>query len=367
MKEEFLHFLWKTKRFECTNLITTEGDPIQILNFGQYNQNSGPDFLNARVKISGTIWAGSVEIHIFSSDWIKHFHSSDDAYNNVILHVVLEEDKPIFQKNNCRIPCLELRKRIPSKVYKKYLQLKGKKTWIPCSKSIHRVPEINRKLWMSRVMVERLEQKIIHLESLLKEYNGDWESAFFSFLGRYFGGKVNTDTFEILTKSIPFKTILKERNRLLSIEAIFFGQSGLLDDAENATYVNKLKKEYAFLKQKHQLQSINKVMWQFSKLRPQNFPTIRIAQFARLYFQTTNLFSKSLVASSLEELENMLNVEVSDYWYTHYSFSRNSPKIRKRLGKNTIHMLIINAVSNSITFTSESLIIFRFTFKDRHK
>jgi len=344
MKEDFLYYLWRLNRFDQFDLKTTSGDEIIIQNNGELNRDSGPDFLNARIKIGDTLWAGNVEMHLKSSDWINHKHQNDTAYDNVILHVVLDEDQPIHRKNGNQIPCLELRKRIPPKISKTYTKLIQNDHWIPCQNLIHKVPEITLNLWLDRLMVEKLEIKIIEIEKSLILNKNNWEETFYQFLSRNFGVKVNAEPFEHLAKSIPLMTLSKHKSNLLQIEALLFGQAGFFDDKLIDDYPIKLQKEYQFLKRKYNLKPIRKDSWKFMRLRPANFPSLRIAQFATLIFQSVHLFSKMLAAKNIKEIENMFDVKISNYWQNHYVFDKPSIKRNKSLGKNAIHLLIINTI-----------------------
>lgn len=344
MKEDFLYYLWRMKRFDFNNLKTTSGEEITIQNSGELNNDSGPDFLNARIKIGDTLWAGNVEMHLKSSDWMTHQHQKDAAYDNVILHVVLEEDQPISRKSGEHIPCLELRKRIPPKISKTYKRLIQSGHWIPCQHLFHEVPKITLDLWLDRILVERLETKIIEIEKSLVLNQNNWEETFYQFLARNFGVKINAEPFEQLAKSIPLLTLTKHKSSLLQIEAILFGQSGLLTNHLKDSYPKKLQKEYLFLKRKYTLKPIKGDSWKFMRLRPANFPTVRIAQFATLVYQSIHLFSKMLAAKNVKEIENMFEVKISNYWQNHYVFDKKSIKRNKSLGKSAIHLLIINTI-----------------------
>ncbi|MFN7115349.1 MAG: DUF2851 family protein [Saprospiraceae bacterium] len=345
MREELLHYLWRTKRFEVNNLKTTQGDPVQILHSGDYNTHSGPDFLNARIRIGDTTWAGNVEMHLCASEWLRHGHASDKAYDNVILHVVLEEDVPITRANGERIPCLEMKHLISQKLSAKYLELLHSEKWIPCEAQFAQVSEMTRTLWLERLLVERLEQKTAIIAEALAQNQQNWEETFYQLLARNFGVQVNTEPFELLAKATPLLTLAKHKNSLLQIEALLFGQAGLLAAEFAEDYPNQLKKEYAFLQKKYGLMSLKAESWKFGRLRPANFPTVRIAQFATLIFQSNHLFSKMLVATNVAEIENMLEIKLSNYWLTHYRFDKASPKNEKKLGRNTIHLIIINTIA----------------------
>jgi len=344
MREDFLHYLWRMKRLDFSDLHTTEGEQLQIIQVGRHNQHAGPDFLEARIKVGTTTWAGNVEMHVQSSEWIDHQHHKDKTYDNVVLHVVLEEDQAIFRHNGERIPCLELRKRIPAHLSKNYLRLQHNEYWIPCQHQFHQVNEMTRNLWLDRLLVERLEQKTVYIAERLKHNVNNWEDTFYQILARNFGVKVNAEPFELLAISTPHKLYAKHKNQLFQIEALLFGQSGLLEDDFEDAYPTALKKEYAFLRGKYNLTPIKKESWRFLRMRPANFPTIRIAQFANLTYQSLHLFSKILEVETLADIEALFQVKLSDYWHTHYVFDKEASIRPKTLGKSTIHLLVINTI-----------------------
>ena len=346
MKEELLHYVWRTKRFEFLNLKTTAGEPLEILQFGVYNTDAGPDFFNARVQIGDTIWAGNIEMHLKASDWYKHQHQHDRAYDNVILHVVLEEDEVIVRSNNSRIPCMEVKRRISPKLVQNYQKLIRSAYWIPCQEQLVGISNFTLQFGMERLLIERLLSKASRMTSVLQEQKNDWDDVFYRFLARNFGLKVNAIPFEDLARTLPLRLLLKHKDRLFQIEALLFGQSGLLEDEFEDTYPRKLKQEYAFLRQKYSLQPLKKESWKFLRLRPANFPTIRIAQLATLIYQSHALFGKVLAAANIKEIENMFEVKLSNYWKDHYRFDKLSTvKAKKALGKSTIHLFVINTIA----------------------
>ncbi len=344
MREDFLHYLWRTKRFNLDNLVSTEGAPLQITHFGKHNHHAGPDFLEAKVQVGETLWAGNVEIHINASEWIAHKHQEDSTYDNVILHVVLEEDQPIYRSTGERIPCLELRRRIPPKIIKTYQKIVHNEHWIPCQHHFYSVPMVTKNLWLDRLLVERLEQKTVPIAERLANSNNAWESVFYELLARNFGVKINAEPFELLAKSTPLNLFAKHKNNRFQIEALLFGQAGLLTVDFTDNYPKSLQKEYQFLQKKYNLQPIKKESWRFMRLRPANFPSIRIAQFATLIYQSTHLFSKILEAENIKAIEKLFKVSLSEYWLNHYIFDKPSAERKKTLGKSTIHLLIINTI-----------------------
>jgi hypothetical protein len=340
--ESFLHYVWRLKRFDFSNLQTTEGEKLHILDWGQYNTNAGPDFLNARISIGFTLWIGHIEIHVLSSDWLKHGHGNQ--YDNVILHVVLEEDEWIYNSSGCRLPCLELKKRIPKKLLGSYQKLLRNEFWIPCQHHFPKVNSITKDLWLERLLVDRLEDKLAVQKNRFIANNHDWEASFYQFLARGLGMKVNAEAMDELSQRVPLSIIRKHKHSLFQLEALFFGQSGLLRDTIEEAYPQKLLKEYRFLSKKFDLEPMTGAQWNFLRLRPANFPSIRIAQLATLHYQTDNLFQKTLVAETLPELNNMLELKLSNYWHDHYRFGKSSKPQFKRLGKTSKHSLIINTI-----------------------
>lgn len=344
MKESFLHFLWRWRRFDAQNLLSTEGQPIEILHPGEYNDHAGPDFFNARLRIGDTTWAGNVEIHLRASEWFAHRHSDDRAYDNVVLHVVLEEDQPVLRANGERIACLELRHRIPPKIWETYQRLEHEQAWIPCESFFPNTPDIVRLNWLDRVLVERLEQKNAAVAEMLAATGNHWEEAFYRVLARNFGLKVNAEPFEALARSLPLITLAKHKSSLVQVEALLFGQAGLLEEKFADTHPLELQREYRHLAHKYALVPLAASQWKFLRLRPANFPTVRIAQFAALVHQSAHLFSKILEANTLRELENLFEVQPGDYWRDHFQFDKPSVRRAKPLGRDFVHLLVINTI-----------------------
>lgn len=344
MSEEFLQYIWENSLFETAGLLTTNGLPLEIINTGKRNTDSGPDFFNAWVKIDGTIWVGNVEIHRLASDWERHNHNADNAYNNVILHVAEIMDKPIFRSNGEEIPAVVL--RYPVALKTNYQKLLDAKTWISCQSQFHKIDPIVLQLGFNRLMIERLEDKTSEITERLNQNNHNWNETFYQELARMFGFKVNAVPFELLAKATPESILAKHKNSLFQLEALLFGNSGLLNDQLlGDDYFMELRKEYSFLYQKYKLKPIESHLWKFMRLRPGNFPTIRISQFAALIFRSNGLFSKIIAIEHLDELQQLLKVEASEYWNSHFSFNKNSTlKLAKELGLSSINTLIINVV-----------------------
>lgn len=344
MQEDVLHYIWLYKKFEFTNLKTTNGLDIVITSIGQHNHNSGPDFFNAKLEIDGQLWAGNVEIHVKSSDWYLHTHETDNAYNNVILHVVWDYDAEIFRKNNSEIPTLELKPIVNKDFYAHYLNLySNKNQWINCENSFASVSNFTFTNWMERLYFDRLEHKSELISTLLEQSKSNWEAVLFQLLAKNFGLKVNADAFLELSKSLDFTVVRKHQQNTLQLEALFFGQAKLLHEYVEDVYYKTLQKEYQFLKQKFNLSPMQGQL-QFFRLRPANFPTIRISQLANLYSTQHQLFSKLMQAETLKELYIILDVGVSEFWERHYTFSKTSKSQKKILSKKFKDLLIINTI-----------------------
>ncbi len=345
MPESFLHFLWRWRRFDAHNLLTTAGQSLEILHPGEHNTHAGPDFFNARIRIGDTLWAGNVEMHLQASEWLAHRHQEDPAYDNVVLHVVLEEDRPIQRRSvGSVLPCLVLQGRIPPLLLATYQRLEHERAWIPCEGFFAATPDIIRLNWLDRVLVERLEQKTAAIADLLVTTGNHWEVAFYQLLARNFGLKVNTEPFEALARSLPLPILAKHKNNPLQVEALLFGQAGLLSGIFAEAYPQILAREYRHLAHKYGLTPLTASQWKFLRLRPANFPTIRLAQFAALVHQSAHLFSQTLETDSLRSLENLFAVQPADYWLTHYQFDKVSHPRSKLLGRDFTHLLIINTI-----------------------
>lgn len=344
MKEDFLHYVWQYKKFDFSNLKTSNGDLLVILNSGQYLQLSGPDFFNAQIILNEQKWAGNIEIHVKSSDWYLHQHEKDENYDNVILHVVWENDAPIFRKDNTEIPTLELNKYVSKEVSENYLKLKTQKSWIYCENEIASIEDFTFKNWQERLFFERLERKEIPILELLKETENDWEAVLFCMLAKSFGLNTNGEIFLKMAKSIPFSVIRKESFEVENLEALLFGMTDLIPVQPEDNYTKALKNQFEYCVQKHQFEKKNIEPVQFFKHRPDNFPTIRLAQLAMLYHVHQNLFSKMISISKIDDFYQLFDISVSDYWQTHYQFDKESPRKKKKFSKSFIDLLVINTI-----------------------
>ena len=347
MKEDFLHYVWKFTKFNSLSLQTEEGEVINIIKLGTHNQDeSGPDFFNAQLQIGAQQWAGNVEIHIKSSDWYAHGHHHDPAYQNVILHVVWEDDMEVFRADQTKIPTLVLRDKVQDSATKNYQDLlKNSLKWINCESDFALFEEFKLKNWLERVYIERLEEKSNQIQSLLQSTKNNWNAVLFSLLAKNFGLKLNGDSFLSLAKSIPFQVIQKCTQNQFQLEALLFGQAHLLENQniENA-YYQSLVDEFSYLQQKFQLKNKSVLPVQFYGARPTNFPTIRLAQLASLFNLHQHLFSKLIKSTTREEIQDLFKIEVSAFWQTHYTFEKESKPRKKQLTTAFIDLLIINTV-----------------------
>ena len=345
MREDFLHFLWRWRRFDARNLATSDGQALEILHPGEPNLHAGPDFFNARVRLGGTLWAGNVEIHLNASDWLAHRHDTDPAYDNVVLHVVLDEDQRLRRPNGEPLPCLALRERIPPQLLEKYFRLEHERAWVPCEKTFGAVPEIVRLNWLDRLLVERLEQKTESIARVVEATGHNWEETFYRVLARSFGLKVNMEPFEALARSLPLRLLAKHKDQLFQLEALLFGQAGLLAEQFEDDYPRALAKEYQFLRHKYGLQPLAAGQWKFFRLRPAGFPTIRLAQFAAVVYRSAHLFSQILETGSTAETEQLFSAEISEYWRAHFRFDKTAVRQPKPPGREFVHLLLINTVA----------------------
>ena len=344
MSEELLHHIWKFLLFDTENIMLESGEELKIVNVGLHNTDAGPDFFNARIKIGNTLWAGNVEIHTNASDWHKHQHQQNKAYDNIVLHVVFNVDDLIKRNNGEALPTLSLRDKINSKYLTNYSYLKTSTSWIPCEKRFSETDVFVLNNWLDRLMIERLEQKSEMITRYLKLNHNDWEETFYQFLARNFGFKINADAFELLAKSLPNGILAKHKNNLFQIEALLFGQAGMLEKNFSDDYPQQLQKEYLFLKKKFKLKNIEPHLWKMLRLRPVNFPTVRLAQFARLINVSSHLFSKIMEIEKVEDAFQLLRVSASDYWNTHFDFETKSRNQLKKLGKTAVENIIINTL-----------------------
>ena len=353
MKETFLYYLWE-HRLVKGPLATTEGIPLEIVEPGFRNTDSGPDFLEAKVRIGGQLWAGQVELHVRTSDWNRHGHQHDKAYRNVVLHVVYEHDQ-----NVNGIPVLVLKGHFDPLLYHRYKQIVLSQRWIACERHLSEIQPFTRNTWLERLAIERLEEKTRNVEKLLRSNQFDWEDTLYRLLMRYFGMKVNNEAFETLASLLPFKTLLKHADHLEQVEAMLLGCAGFLNHPFEEAYPRLLQREFKVMQAKFGLLAMPEERWKFMRMRPINFPTVRLAQLAQMVYRHGCLFSKIKTAKTAEDIKALFDVKASEYWDTHFRFGVGlSPSVGlpqcdspttmgnrpKHLGEGTADVLMINAV-----------------------
>lgn len=341
--EELLHFTWQHQFFNREDLQTESGEALFIIRPGNLNTHSGPDFFNGQIRIGSIIWVGNIEIHLKSSDWYAHHHQNDTAYSKVILHVVWEHDREVFQENGNPIPVLVLKGRVRKKLIENYNRLQKQKSWIPCEKEIKDVDQLAKIQMLDRMMIDRLERKAKRIEQLLSMHKNDWEAVFYQLTARYFGFKVNALPFELLAVNTPYSLFRKYLHQEIALNALLYGQAGFLEKDIKDEYHQLLKREYVHLKRLHHLVPMEQSLWKFMRMRPSNFPTIRISQFINLFRQNSRIFDSLRSCSSLQEINQLLNIQANSYWDSHYQFGKKSSKQSKKLlGNNARDSLIIN-------------------------
>jgi hypothetical protein len=343
MTEDFLYYIWQYKNYKHS-LKTIDGRDVKVLSVGERNYGSGPDFSAAKVEIDNTIWCGNIEMHIKSSDWIKHGHDKDEAYDSVILHFVYENDMDIITIGGNMLDVVEIKGNIKESQYVKYKELLGSRNWISCSNQINKVQDIILYSWLDRLLIERLERKTEEIEQSLIINNNNWEQTFYIYLARSFGFNTNSDAFEQLASLTPIDVLARYKDSIFQIEALLFGQSSLISAKLNDEYSKELIAEYNFLKTKHKLQSVFSYQWKFLRMRPVNFPSIRIAQFAQLIHKSSHLFSSVISAYKLEDLSSFFDVETSEYWRDHYVFGKKTKSRKKAFGKSSFDLILINTI-----------------------
>lgn len=344
MHEAFLHHIWKHRLYEPEQLQTTEGEPIQVLHPGRHNHDAGPDFFDARLQIGDTLWAGNVEIHRQASDWRQHGHHTNPAYNNVILHLVDRPDATAY--NSLGAPVLTAKLPYPAGLLENYQQLLQNDAWVACQDRLAEIDPFVVRFWLGQLAIERLQRKHADIENLLSTNHNNWEETFYQHLARSLGTHVNAAPFEQLARSVPQTMLAKNKDQLLRLEALLFGQAGMLHEAspQPEPYYQSLQQEYHHLKAKYQLRPLEHSQWKYMRLRPANFPTVRIAQLAALVHQSEHLFARVLQTPSLADLQQFFDVEASVYWQTHYNFFRPSKASPKKLGKTAFDTLVVNAI-----------------------
>ena len=348
--EQLLQYVWKHKILPLECLETTDGKALEIIDPGLHNRNAGPDFFNAKLRIGNTMWVGNVEIHEHSKDWFRHGHDSDPAYDNVVLHVVEDVDCDVTNSRGEFIPQIKL--CVPVTVTLNYKELLNADAYPPCYRIVPELSQLTVHSWMAALQTERLERKTLDIARRAERADGSWEDAYFITLARNYGFGINGDAFEQWAYNVPLNQVAHHRDDIFQIEAIFLGQAGLLDidaipakyqkEAMNDGYFNRLKNEYKYLAHKFSLTPMNRTMWKFLRLRPQNFPHIRISQLATLYHERKTSLSQLVECMNVDEMRRMLSTHVTEYWATHYTFGAESASNSKSMSPFSINLLMIN-------------------------
>lgn len=341
--ESLLHYVWKYRLYTSV-LTTNEGKEVYVIDPGITNSDAGPDFFNAKIKEGDTVWAGSIEIHKRASDWFKHGHDKDKAYDAVVLHIVEEDDVPVFRSTGEKISQLVL--PVPSYIRQNINQLLSSKSILPCASIIKDLDPFLLSSWLNVLASERLERKMQDVFTLLKQQNEDWNEVFYILLTRNFGFGLNSEAFQQLAVSLPLRYIRKHRHSISQVEALFFGQAGMLKDEYGDEYYRLLRREYEFLSRKFDLKAVDASQFKSMRVRPIGFPHLKIAQLSMLWFTHDTLFSQLLEANTLNEIRAFFRFQPSDYWLTHYSFRHQSPERSKTIGENAINIIIINTVAS---------------------
>lgn len=344
MKEEFIAYLWKNCLLQQESLYTTDHEQVRIVDPGLVNNDAGPDFFTSKVRINKTLWVGNLEIHVLASDWYRHEHHLDPAYDNIILHVAYEHDREVFNSQGKRITCLEIKNHFQKHLLNNYMDLKHARSWVPCQNSLSTTDGFILRSWLSRLLAERLERKSEEIRQYLQYFTGDWEKTFYFMLARNFGFKVNASPFGLLIQRTPMSLLHKNRDNQEVLEAILFGQAGMLGKVFHDEYPQRLQAEYAYRQKIYGLKPVDGSLWKFCRMRPANFPTIRIAQIAKLLHQEEKLFERCLQATNKQQLTAMLKVTASDYWTDHYQFDVASVRKVKQVGPDTLENILINTM-----------------------
>lgn len=355
LNEDILQFIWQHKLFKPKPLITKSGNTIEIINPGDLNVDAGADFFNAKIKLKNITLAGNVEVHVNSSDWLKHKHQNDSSYDNIILHVVYNADRLIPQNTNNQVEVLELKDYIPEHVLNNYKKLIQSKQTLPCSTHLKDIDSLKVSAWLNRVAIERLESKVEGIEKSFANFNNDFTQTFYATLLKNFGFKVNSLPFELLATYLPFNIVLKHSDNQKQVEALLLGTAGLLDDFFNDKYIQSLQNEFEFLKNKYKLSVLKKGIFKYSRLRPANFPGLRLAQFAQLICEYPKLISHPQDFKSVKELTKCLTVELTGYWKNHYKPDGIKSKNDLKLGEASIQNILVNTFSYFFFFYGKKL------------
>jgi hypothetical protein len=345
MSEEFVNYIWQHKLFNFDNLIeSVTSKRIQVIDVGTRNNNSGPDFFNAKIKIKETIWAGNIEVHLKSSDWFKHNHQHDAAYDNIILHVVYLNDTTILRKSGEPIPTLEIKNKFNEAILENYEKFISNPNWIPCANQLINVDQFTQFAWLESLCIERLGIKSQAIEIELIQTRHDFQEIFYRQLYRSFGFNINGHAFELLAKSMPFQVMSKHIDRNDQVEAFLFGQAGMLNQPFSDAYPVALSKEYKFLSEKYNLKAIDPKLWKFLRMRPSNFPTIRMSQLAKLLQATSGILTGLFEIKRLTDIKSFFRIEANKYWLDHSDFDKPSKPKSIRIGIASIEIILINTI-----------------------
>ena len=355
LNEELLQFIWQHKLLKPLPLITQSGEEIFVLKTGERNIDAGPDFFNAQIKLKEIVLAGNVEVHIKSSDWLKHGHQKNKNYDNIILHVVYEHNVVLEQNSIHHVEVLELKHLITDETLEQYHKLSSAKTKLPCATQLQTVNNLKFVAWMERMTIERLEEKVRRFEGLWKEFNGDYSQTFYTILLRNFGFNVNALPFELLAKQLPFQLLLKHADNVMQLEALLLGVAGLLENQFEDKYIQNLQNEFEYLRNKYQLKALNKDLFKFSKLRPANFPNVRLVQFAQLMHKKSGILLNPTQLKEVNEIKDLLMIKLEGYWKNHYVLDGRTLEKELSLGETSAENIIINTFAPFFFFYSKKM------------
>ncbi|MBK6643994.1 MAG: DUF2851 family protein [Bacteroidetes bacterium] len=354
MNEDFLSFVWKYRLYS-KDLVTTSGETVTVLKPGEQHRNAGPDFFNARIRIGDTLWAGNIEIHVKASDWYRHMHQHDKAYNSVILHVVYEADAEIIINDMTTVPTVCLATQTEPGIIQRYRDMRLSPLTIPCGSNISEVPPPVLNIWLERMLVERLEQKSLVIEQALQVNRGDWDDAFYQLLARNFGFNINAGPFEMLARCMPRKLLLKHADQLQQVEALLFGQAGFLEDEFTDDYPKALQAEYRFLAKKYGLMPLDRHIWKQLRMRPANFPTLRISQFASIWVSGRVSFQVIREIDDMHRIMNLFQVRASHYWCNHFVFDKTTRFAFRHLGDTSVKNILINTIAPFLFYYGKTM------------
>lgn len=343
--EKLMQYVWKHRLWRSEDMVTNTGKKVRVVDPGLLNTDAGPDFFNAKIEIDGHMWVGNVEMHYRATDWKRHHHDSDKAYDSVILHVVAKDDAPVRRTNGELIPQLVL--EVSPQFNADYASLVGATIEVPCATKIKQVPHLTIVEWVEGLAFERLHGKVERIHQLLDSFNGSWEDVCYVTLARNFGFGINNDAFERLARRTPLRLLGKHSDSVLQIEALLFGQAGMLDAQKPGmdSYYNQLCTEYAFLSNKFQLTPMEKESWKLFRIRPQNFPYRRIAMLAQFIEGGFRMMNRILEAEGEKEMHALFEVELSGYWTKHYTFGKPNERATATLSRSSIDIILINTVA----------------------